>query len=166
MSESKAEFASSKLSMAWTWANIGYDALLAVVLVALTSYVAFDTTDEVLRVGAIIMYGLAGIAATRAIWRLRYRYILASVYVVEPGGIRLQHVPGEPLVTWDQISDADYAPAVPAYRLLTTTQPQPIVLFVERSWKPSGVVNRRNQLAAERIRNGLGRRLRTRWLPW
>ncbi len=154
MNESRAEFGFSKLSPAWTWANVGYDAFLAVALVALTSYVAFDTTDGLLRVGAIVMYGLAGIAAARAIWRLRYRHVLGSVYVVEPGGIRLQHVPGEPVVTWDQISEADYVPAIPAYRLLATTQPQPIVLFVERSWKPSGVVSQRNKLAAERIRGG------------
>lgn len=162
----RAEFSFSKRSSAWIWVNVCCDALLAVALVALTSYVAFDTADGLLRVGSIVMYGLAGVAATRAIWRFRYRHVLASVYVVESGGIRVNHVLGEPVVTWDQVAEADYVPVVPAYRLLAATQPEPIVLFVERSWKPSGIVNRRNQRAAECLRDGLGRKLRTRWLPW
>lgn len=166
MSESRAEFGFSRLSSVWAWANVGYDALLAVALVVLTSYVAFDTTDDLLRVGAVAMYGVAGIAAARAIWRFRYRYVLGSVYIVEPGGIRLLHVPGEPVVTWAQISEAEYVPAIPAYRFLTRDQVRPIVLFVDRSWTPSSVVNHRNQLAAQCIRAGLGVRLRKRWVPW
>lgn len=145
---------------------MSYDAVLAVVLVAVTSYVAFDTSDRLLKGGAVVMYGLAGIAAARAVWRFRYRQVVKSVYAVEHSGIRVQHLPSEPFIAWDQIVKAEYVPVIPAYRLLASGQTKPIVLFVERSWDLSGVTNRRNQLAAQYIRVGMGPRLSTRWVPW
>jgi len=166
MNELNAEYSFCRRSSVWVWANVTYDALLATLLVIVTSYVVLDTTDPLFRIGAVVMYGIAGIAVSRVLWRLKYWYVTTSVYVVEADGIRLVHLPGSPLVRWDQISEAEYVPVIPAFRLQVMNHQQPIVLFVERSWNPSGRANRRNQLAAQRIGTGLGGRLRKRWLPW
>jgi hypothetical protein len=148
------------------WFGIAYDLMFACVLVALTTYVTRNTSDLFLRIGAVALYAVAAISAAHAIWKIRYRHIIAIDFLLDQEGIRRAGAIEDPVVPWGGISRGEYLPTILMYRLWVADSPQPIIVPVGRGWLPNGALNRRANLAIQYVTEGIGNRLETRWLPW
>lgn len=160
----QSQFSYTRWSVSLSWLSVFLEGFLALLLISFSTLVVSRSADYSLRIATVVTFLAAGVAISRVIWKVRYRRVMSCVYAVEENGVWLQHLPGQHWVAWDEIEVGEYVPLVPAYRLLGSNKDLPIVLFVEKGWRRTGV-NARNALAAERIRAGLGRKLHTRWFP-
>lgn len=166
MTDDTADFSYSQLSRAWTHINVVSDLVFAFAFSAIASYAIGDAVAPILILGGMVMFYVSFLFLVRAYWRIRYRYVMRAQYLVEPNGIVIRSNDSKEVVGWENIAFAEYLPLLPAYRLTTHPNSQPVVLFVMSSWRPTSQINRRNVAAAKLLRAGLGYRLKTRWLPW
>jgi hypothetical protein len=159
------EFAIFEMSKISGFLEIAFEFLTGFALLAIASYVVGDVKGFGLWFGLLAMYGAAGIAFSRVLFRLRYRYILGIRYVVGADGIAVEEDGTKERFNWSDFSRAEFLRLTPTYRLWVAGQSRPIVLIAVGGL-PGGRLDRRNKLAESFLKQNLGTRLKTSWLPW
>ncbi len=157
-----AEFTFSKVS---AYLEVVIETLLACALLLLASYVIGDVTGLVLWFGVLAVYGAGIIFLSRVLLRLRYRYILDIRYVVGRDGISVEENGAQEILNWNEFAKAEYMPIITTYRLWAAGKARPVVL-IAIGGLPGAQTDRRNRLAGSLLKDGLGNRLKSRWLPW
>lgn len=162
MTSEVAEFKLSKIS---SYLEVVFESLLACALLLLATYVIGDVRGFTLWLGMFAIYGGGVIFLSRVLLRLRYQYILDIRYVVGRDGISVEEDQTQKTFKWNEFTKAEYLPIVTVYRLWVAGQTRPVVLIAIGGF-PGGKMDRRNKIAGDLIRQGLGNRLKKRWLPW
>ena len=162
MTSEVAEFRWSKFS---AYLEVVVESLLACALLLLASYAIGDVTGFILWMGGLAIYGAGVIFLSRVLLRLRYRYILDIRYVVRHDGIAVEQDRTQEIFKWNDFVKAEYLPILTTYRLWVAGRSRPVVL-IAIGGVPGGKLDQRNSLARGLLKEGLGNRVKTRWLPW
>jgi hypothetical protein len=160
------EFSFSVWARVSTWAEMFFSLLLAGVFILIATSIVDKVHGIVLWMGVIALYASAAIFLSRAYWRVRYRHIFDTRYLVADDGVTVEDERQNRHFGWEKFTEARYLPLVPVSILVADELSQPIVIFMIRDARPWTAKNREIHSAYEALKKGLGTRLRTSWLLW